>query len=82
MASALRGREGSGWTSSGSLGEKVRRRSRWCSTTGKLPVPLTVVQLLSLAFGRHGGGGYQSSWGSASIALELLEKALASASET
>ncbi|EJF63901.1 D-amino-acid oxidase [Dichomitus squalens LYAD-421 SS1] len=26
----------------------------------------------------HGGGGYQSSWGSASIALELLEKALAS----
>ncbi|KAI0765264.1 D-amino-acid oxidase [Fomes fomentarius] len=25
----------------------------------------------------HGGGGYQSSWGSASIALELLGKALA-----
>ncbi|KAI0777177.1 D-amino-acid oxidase [Trametes elegans] len=25
----------------------------------------------------HGGGGYQSSWGSASIALDLLEKALA-----
>ncbi|KAH9941123.1 D-amino-acid oxidase [Epithele typhae] len=29
----------------------------------------------------HGGGGYQSSWGSASIALDLLEKALASAEE-
>ncbi|RDX54806.1 D-amino-acid oxidase [Lentinus brumalis] len=26
----------------------------------------------------HGGGGYQSSWGSASVALDLLEKALAS----
>ncbi|KAI0674533.1 D-amino-acid oxidase [Trametes maxima] len=26
----------------------------------------------------HGGGGYQSSWGSATIALELLEKALTS----
>ncbi|KAM5543713.1 hypothetical protein V8D89_002330 [Ganoderma adspersum] len=30
----------------------------------------------------HGGGGYQSSWGSASIALEFLEKALASTSES
>ncbi|KAI0747061.1 D-amino-acid oxidase [Daedaleopsis nitida] len=28
----------------------------------------------------HGGGGYQSSWGSASIALELLEEALVSGS--
>ncbi|KAI0659398.1 D-amino-acid oxidase [Cubamyces menziesii] len=27
----------------------------------------------------HGGGGYQSSWGSATIALDLLEKALAEA---
>jgi len=27
----------------------------------------------------HGGGGYQSSWGSASIALGILEKALAEA---
>ncbi|KAI8986661.1 D-amino-acid oxidase [Trametes punicea] len=34
---------------------------------GKVPVVLN--------YG-HGGGGYQSSWGSASIALELLEKAL------
>jgi hypothetical protein len=29
---------------------------------------------------RHGGYGFQSSWGSASIALELLETALAKAS--
>ncbi|KAH9849568.1 D-amino-acid oxidase [Lenzites betulinus] len=27
----------------------------------------------------HGGGGYQSSWGTATVALDLLEKALASA---
>ncbi|OJT12710.1 D-amino-acid oxidase [Trametes pubescens] len=26
----------------------------------------------------HGGGGYQSSWGSATVALDLLEKALSS----
>lgn len=32
---------------------------------------------VGIGFDRHGGGGYQSSWGTANIALDLLEKALA-----
>ncbi|KAI0360425.1 D-amino-acid oxidase [Trametes cingulata] len=30
----------------------------------------------------HGGGGYQSSWGTATVALELLEKALSSSTQS
>ena len=51
---------------------------------GRIPVVFNygyVISLLRKALGielrySHGGGGYQSSWGSASIALNLLNQAL------
>ncbi|GBE89089.1 D-amino-acid oxidase [Sparassis crispa] len=48
----------------------IRLGVEWVDTPGKkgkIPVVFN--------YG-HGGGGYQSSWGSASVALDLLEKAL------
>ncbi|KIY48481.1 nucleotide-binding domain-containing protein [Fistulina hepatica ATCC 64428] len=51
----------------------IRLETEWmssCTSTRKVPVIHN--------YG-HGGYGFQSSWGSASIALELLEKALAEA---
>lgn len=47
----------------------IRLETEWIDTPkGKIP--------LVFNYG-HGGGGYQSSWGTASIAVDLLEKSLA-----
>ncbi|KAI0336691.1 D-amino-acid oxidase [Cubamyces sp. BRFM 1775] len=50
----------------------IRLDVEWVQGRGEGKIPMV------FNYG-HGGGGYQSSWGSAAIALDLLEKALAEA---
>ena len=73
MGSGRRGRVVRGWTWSGSQTKRTAGRCRWYSTTGVYDLHRMWTILTPL---RHGSAGYECSWGSADIAICLLEGAL------
>ncbi len=54
----------------------MARRSPLYTIMGEFPLDLK-DGFRSNVRGRHAGSGFQSSWGSAAVAVELLEKAIA-----
>lgn len=77
VVSVLQGMAASDLMLNGSMSRMLERKCLSFSIMGKSTSVVNTVRFrIVISVTRHSGGGYQSSWGSANIALELLEGAL------